>query len=187
VLTGPEESTAQGARRISNLSRDASGRATPLVLVHVGGVMTTLDNQIIALSQQNEDKLRFVQVRANGQGGEVVNPPDDADVAFLTMDEDAVFSSSFRLEVEAFPDAWVVVSVAGSDQAIVRACAVVNSAILVVREGERTETLERVTRALRHSPTTADAVVGVVIIGTQTRRDVRAHRAAAPAAGAGRA
>jgi hypothetical protein len=165
VLSGPDESLSQAARRINNVARRDEARFGPVVLVHLDAPTLALDKAVLAQSRVRCEELRVIEVRPDVIGGSNARPGGDSTESWLTVDEDAVFSPAFRQEVTAAEAAGVLVSVAGSDSVVFRASTVVGASIVAVRQGAPLESLRRILDGLTQSNVT---VLGVVIMGKRS-------------------
>src|SRR3954469_23623795 len=171
VLAGPEDWVDQAARRISNIAYDDSGRRRPLVLVHVGGEIPDLDDAMLRLAGHEAQRLRLVEVRPAGHASPSLRSDDHPEISMVSLDEDAVFAPAYKRALEGATEGWVLVSVAASDQAVLRASSIVGRAVVAVREGHESEELDRLGRALAGSRV---ELLGVLLIGKRSANRVRA-------------
>ncbi|MGY1828544.1 hypothetical protein [Blastococcus sp. SYSU DS0541] len=171
VVAGPDDSVAQAARRISNLSFTASGEARSLVLVMLGRAEALVDH-VVQISTRMETPLRIVKVDGGDAWNESV--PLDESVVVSRLSEEDVFSSTFERETAGAPGRPVITTVSASDEVIVRAGSIVGAAVLVVPVGSDAAPLQRVSTALRESGVD---VVGVVVMGRRSTRSDKGSRA----------
>ncbi|MGY2083212.1 hypothetical protein [Blastococcus sp. SYSU DS0539] len=172
VLAGPDDPVSQAARRVSNAAQIGPAESAPLALVRVDGPVSNLEQAIVSTAQQEERSLRLIHVLPSRQSADSIAAINDGPIARHTMDEDAVFSDSFRQAVEGGAGDWVLVSVMASDAVLVRACSVIGSVVFAVHEGSDARSLERLSGAVQES---GAAILGVVILRERGGRRQRAH------------